>query len=77
MGLFDKLFPKEEKPAVVVETAPCAHGLLTPRWDSVADMGKEERATSFVCEACREEFSPQEARALHESMAERLPVGDS
>jgi hypothetical protein len=77
MGLFDKLFAKEEKASVAVETPPCAHGVLTPRWDSVNDMGKEDRATSYFCEACREEFSPHEARALRESMAARLPVGDS
>jgi len=77
MGLFDKIFAKEAKSSVAVETPPCAHGVLTPRWDSVDDMGKEERATLYVCEACREEFSPAEASALRESMAQRLPVGDS
>ena len=58
------------------EAPECAHGVLTPHWDSVADMGKEELATEFVCEACKKSFTPEEAKALRESMTERLPVGD-
>jgi hypothetical protein len=72
MGLFSK---KEEKPEEAIETPPCPHGVLMPRWDSVDDIGHEERATSYVCEACQETFTPEEAQVLRESMAERLPVG--
>lgn len=39
----------------------CTHVTLAPRWDNVADIGKEEKAISFTCAACGEEFSPEEA----------------
>jgi hypothetical protein len=42
--------------------AGCPHTVLLPRWDDVADMGHEDRATSFVCEGCGEEFTPREVR---------------
>ena len=83
MGLFSKKQPEDETteaPKVTTnmqaEAPECAHGVLTPRWDSVADMGKEDRATAFVCEACHKSFTPEEAQALKATMAERLPVGD-
>ena len=78
MGLFDKLFSKDKSDSdVAVETRPCAHGVIVPRWDSVDDIGKDELATSYFCEACHETFSPAEAQVLRDSMAERLPVGDN
>ena len=78
MGIFDKIFSKDEKGgATAIETAPCNHGVIVPRWDSVADIGKEDLATSYLCEACHETFTPDEARMLKESMAERLPVSEN
>ncbi|MPZ48860.1 MAG: hypothetical protein GEU75_06035 [Dehalococcoidia bacterium] len=76
MGILDKVFGKD-KSNTAVETRPCTHGVLVPRWDSVDDIGKEEKATSYFCEACNETFSPVQAQALRDSMTERLPVGDS
>jgi hypothetical protein len=79
MGLLGKLFGKEEKtikeeaaPSPPAEPIACPHAALTPRWDSVDDMGKEDLATAFVCDACHESFTPEEARLLRESVAERL-----
>jgi hypothetical protein len=79
MGLFSKKSDSEETKYTTnmqAETPECPHGVLTPRWDSVEDMGKEERATEFVCEACHKSFTPEEAQALKETMTERLPVGE-
>ena len=59
----------------VVEVAPaaeCLHVTLAPKWDSVADMGDESLATSFICDACHVTFTPAAARALRGSEEERL-----
>jgi len=72
MGILDKLFG-DKKAAEEVEAPPCPHAVLMPHWDSAADMGHEERATSFVCEACHASFTPEEAQLLREtSVTERL-----
>jgi hypothetical protein len=79
MGIFDKLFGSD-KPSntAVMELPPeeaissCPHSVLLPRWDAVDDIGKEDRATHYVCEACQQTFSPDEAQALKDTMSERL-----
>lgn len=77
MGLFDKLFGggKAKQQTAVVEHVECPHAVLVPRWDSVQDMGHEDKATRYMCEACHEEFSPEKARELGENIAERLTAG--
>jgi hypothetical protein len=44
------------------ESISCPHTALVPRWDSVEDMGKEDRVTSYFCQGCERSFSPEEAR---------------
>jgi hypothetical protein len=75
MGILDKLFgggKKQQQPAVAVEAPPCPHAVLVPRWDSVEDMGKEDKATRYMCEGCHQVFSPAEAQELRESIAQRM-----
>ena len=44
----------------------CTHGgVLLARWDDIDDMGHEDRATSFLCEACGAVFTPAEAARVH------------
>jgi hypothetical protein len=79
MGLFDGLFGKDkekekEHAGTGTMTIECPHGSLLPRWDSIDDIGHEERAVSFVCEACGEAFTPHDAWKLRESAADRLPI---
>ena len=80
MGLFSKKSDESEETkyttSMQAESPECPHGVLTPRWDSVEDMGKEDRATEFVCEACHKSFTPEEAEGLKATMTERLPVGE-
>ena len=73
MGLLDKIFGGK-KQATVVETPPieCPHSVLVARWDSVQDMGIEEKATRYMCEACKETFDPAEANRLRDTLAERI-----
>lgn len=79
MGIFDKLFGSREKASATATIEPpepvtvtCPHSVLLPRWDAVDDIGKEDRATHYVCEACQRSFTPEEAQALKDTMSERL-----
>lgn len=63
MGFFGKLLRKEETPTET-RNVECPHKALTARWDRSEDIGKEERATSFRCEACGGTFSGDEGREL-------------
>ena len=58
--------------ATTAEVPPCPHTTLTPRWDSVADMGKEDKVTSYRCDGCEQEFTAAEGRRLRETEAERV-----
>jgi len=80
MGIFDKLFggskEKEEKAATsVIEKPPCLHSVLVPRWDNAGDMGNEDLATAFMCEACHETFTPEQARAIRDLSTAAQLVG--
>jgi hypothetical protein len=46
--------------------------MLTPRWDSLDDIGHEDRATSFHCESCDRFFSLEETQELRRNEAERI-----
>lgn len=74
MGIFDKIFGGKEKDATVatIEKPACPHGVMVPRWDSIDDIGHEDKATYFICESCEEKFSPDEAKALRQGAVERL-----
>lgn len=74
MGLFDKLLGRSEQQVSSTATAEvtCPHLALTPRWDSVDDIGHEERATGYHCESCGRDFSAADARRLRSSEGDRL-----
>ena len=73
MSVLDKIFGGTKKESVAVEVPPCPHTTLTPRWDSVDDMGKEELATNYICEGCHESFTPDQVRELQETpLTERI-----
>ena len=74
MGFLDKLFGgTKDRGTAVIDVPPCPHVTLVPRWDAAADIGINDRASRFVCEACQHEFTPEEARALLATASERLP----
>jgi len=56
--------PQAPEPAAeeVPESVSCPHTALVPRWDSIEDMGKEDKATSYFCQGCERTFTPEEAR---------------
>ena len=61
---------REAAPTAAVP--PCPHTTLTPRWDSVADMGNEDKVTSYRCDSCQQEFTAQEGQRLRQTEAERV-----
>ena len=52
--------------------AACDHRLLQPRWDRLEDMGHDELASSYLCEACGENFGTEEGRNLREAATRTL-----
>jgi len=69
MAFLDKLFGRGKAKQTVEEGPPpeCPHANLLPRWDSVQDMGKPEKATSYVCESCGERFEADAVRKAREA----------
>ena len=43
-----------------------------PRWDRAEDIGHDERASSFRCDACHTTFTKEEGDAIRDREAERL-----
>jgi hypothetical protein len=74
MGFLGKLFGggKKQQAAVAEIAVDCPHSVLVARWDSVQDMGHEDKATRFMCETCHEEFTPEVARHLRDTISERV-----
>jgi hypothetical protein len=73
MGLLDKLFGgKSKESAAPTITVECPHAVLVPRWENVQDMGHEDKITRYMCEACHEEFTPEVATRLRDTINERL-----
>jgi hypothetical protein len=66
MGFLRKIF--KGKPsgstAAAVEEPACLHVTLVPRWDNAEDIGKNDKASSFICEACKQSFTGDVARSL-------------
>ncbi len=56
----------------IAAVPPCPHTTLTPRWESVADMGNVEKVTNYTCQGCNQSFTPSEGRTLLATEAERL-----
>jgi hypothetical protein len=66
VSFLKRVFGKAEPSTDVedeVQPLECPHTRLLPRWDSVQDMGKEEKATGYVCEGCGQIFTPEGMRS--------------
>jgi hypothetical protein len=65
MSLLSKLLGKHHEPLPTLTTpATCVHAVLRPRWDNAEDMGHEDKATSYQCEACSEVLTAEAAQAM-------------
>lgn len=78
MGILARLLHRTSSPTTraAAEAPVCPHTALLPRWDTLEDMGHDERATSFHCDVCGEEFTPAEAHLLRVSETGRLRGSD-
>jgi len=74
MRLVDRLLHRTSvgQASASVEPVVCLHTALLPRWGSVADMGQDDKVTSYHCESCGKDFTRMEAEALRATEAERL-----
>ena len=78
MSFLTNMFGGKKKTAAsaaAAEAVECPHMALGPRWDSAADIGHEDRATSFVCGTCHRVFAPAEAEAVRRAAAQHLRTG--
>jgi hypothetical protein len=50
----------------------CPHTALAPHWANAADMGHQDKVTSYRCDVCGRTFSPSEAQELRATETERL-----
>lgn len=68
LGIFSRK-PKEEQPKgqPTIELVECPHVILSPRWDSVADIGHEDRAVGYRCIGCNQQFTVEEAEKIREA----------
>lgn len=66
MSLLSRFARKKAPEVVAVPELPkeCGHMVLAPRWDSIADIGKDDKAVSFACTTCSEVFTPDAARSI-------------
>ena len=53
----------------------CEHVLLVPHWDSPENMGIEDKASSYRCNSCDEEFSREEEEILRRTETDRIRRG--
>jgi len=76
MGLLSKLFGSKTRveEAATAIAVSCPHAVLVPRWENVQDMGHEDKITRFMCESCHEEFAPDVAAQLRDTINERLEM---
>ena len=77
MGILDRFFGGKSKASAPAQTqggmqAECSHLALMGRWDSVTDMGQEDKITEFICDSCHMSFTPEEGRQLRETTSARL-----
>jgi hypothetical protein len=78
MSFLRKLFNREENtppPAAAesVPEAPCPHVTLIPHWENHPDdMGNNDKADRFTCDACDAEFSREEGLRLFAKEKERV-----
>jgi hypothetical protein len=64
MGLFNRFFSGRSSGQSGSADTVCRHTSLGPMWDSVADMGEQDRVSRYRCLDCHEILSAAAGRAL-------------
>lgn len=55
-------FRKKPAPAAQQPKANCQHLVVAPRWDSVKDIGHDDKATGYRCTVCSAYLSLEEGK---------------
>jgi hypothetical protein len=66
--------PPEERATSPELRQDCPHSALVPRWADANDMGKEDRISEYLCEACNSMLTPEQGRAAMEQEAQRIRI---
>lgn len=75
MRVLDRIrsLTRRDQPADEAQTTrECIHGTLVARWADAQDMGNEDKATEYICNACSTHFTPEEAGWVRKRAVERL-----
>lgn len=72
MSWLSRIMGRKSEQATAPIDVQCPHVTLVPHWDKAEDMGHEDKATSYRCDACSSTFAPAEATELRRTEAERL-----
>lgn len=64
MGVLSFFIRKKDAQSAASAHLDCPHPILSARWDSVQDIGNEDKATSYRCAECGAEFSVKEATEI-------------
>ena len=73
MKVLDRILrrhPAEESTKATADTPACAHAVIVPRWDRVADIGNKENVSGYA-------FAAEEGHRLQESLADRVHLGST
>lgn len=70
--IHEDALPPEERATSRELRQDCPHSALVPRWANAADMGKQDRISEYLCEACNSTLTPDEGRSAMANEAERL-----
>jgi hypothetical protein len=65
MGILEKLLRRDQPKDTLDFDTVCPHTSLAQRWRNADEMGNRELAT-YVCTACGEEMTYEEARGILE-----------
>ncbi len=78
MGFLNRILHRKEAGASAVGVAEkeCPHVALVPHWDSVDDIGINDRIVRYECESCRAAFTREEGEHLQTAGAERLRISE-
>jgi hypothetical protein len=55
----------------------CPHTALAPHWDAAEDMGKHDKVSSYVCDACQQRYPREEGERMLTDVAARMRVIDA
>jgi hypothetical protein len=72
MGLLQKIFGREKEEEDTGPPPECTHSSLVARWDNPDDIGKEDKATEWLCSSCNKSFTPAERTQIEAAEVERV-----